>query len=124
MEPTPSAPVPVYVGGLSEIAFARAARHDGWVGDMYPTDEAIGWAARLAEVRAEAGADGDFAVIVALTDAFLPDHFARAEAGGVTDCMTMPWLYYSAADAPLEQKLEGMARFADDVIRPLAGSRG
>ena len=55
MEPTPTAPVPIYVGGLSEIAFARAARHDGWVGDLYKTDEAIGWAARLAEVRAEAG---------------------------------------------------------------------
>jgi len=121
MEPTPSAPVPVYVGGLSEIAFARAVRHDGWVGDMYSTDEAIGWATRLGEVRAEAGATGDFAVIVALTDAFLPDQFARAAAGGVTDCMTMPWLYYSARDAPIELKLEGMARFADDVIRPLAG---
>ena len=55
MEPTPTAPIPIYVGGLSEIAFARAARHDGWVGDMYPTDEAIRWATRLAEVRAEAG---------------------------------------------------------------------
>jgi len=124
MEPTPTAPVPIYVGGLSEIAFARAARHDGWVGDMYKTEEAIGWAARLAEVRAEAGAretvHGDFAVIVALTDAFLPEHFARAEAGGVTDCMTMPWMYYSGRDATVEQKIEGMTRFADDVIRPLA----
>ena len=49
MEPTPTAPVPIYVGGLSEIAFARAARHDGWIGDMYKTDEAIAWAKRLAE---------------------------------------------------------------------------
>ena len=123
MEPTPTAPVPIYVGGLSEIAFARAARHDGWIGDMYKTDEAIGWAARLAEVRAEAGvqetAPGDFAVIVALTDAFLPEHFARAEEGGVTDCMTMPWMYYSGPDASLEEKIEGMTRFADDVIAPL-----
>jgi len=119
MEPTPTAPVPIYVGGLSEIAFARAARHDGWVGDLYKTDEAIGWANRLAEVRAEAGADGDFAVIVALTDAFLPEHFARAEEGGVTDCMTMPWMYYSGHDASIEEKIEGMTRFADDVIRPL-----
>ena len=120
MEPTPSRQVPIYVGGLSEVAFRRAARHDGWVGDMSRTDEAIGWAGRLAEVRAEAGTDGDFAVIVALTDAFLPEHFARAEAGGVTDCMTMPWLYYSSADASLEEKLDGMARFATDVIAPLA----
>lgn len=124
MEPTPTAPIPIYVGGLSEIAFARAARHDGWVGDMYQTDEAIGWAARLHEVRREAGATGDFSVIVALTDAFAPEHFARAEEGGVTDCMTMPWRYYFGNAATLAQKLEGMERFAGDVIAPLAGSQG
>lgn len=124
MEPTPTAPVPIYVGGLSEIALARAARHDGWVGDMYRTDEAIECARRLEEVRRAQGATGDFAVIVALTDAFLPDHFARAEEGGVTDCMTMPWMYYFGAEATLEQKLEGMTRFAEDVIVPLAASAG
>jgi probable F420-dependent oxidoreductase len=120
MEPTPTAPVPVYVGGLSEVAFARAARHDGWVGDMYKTDEAIGWAGRVAEARAAVGAEGDFSVYVALTDAFLPEHFARAEEGGITDCMTMPWMYYSGRDATIDQKIEGMTKFADDVIRPLA----
>jgi probable F420-dependent oxidoreductase len=125
MEPTPTAPIPIYVGGLSEVAFARAARHDGWVGDMYRTDEAIGWAQRLAEVRRDQGVtdrgDDPFAVIVALTDAFLPEHFARAEEGGVTDCMTMPWMYYYGTDATLAQKLAGMERFADEVIAPLAG---
>ncbi|MCR6031260.1 TIGR03619 family F420-dependent LLM class oxidoreductase [Nocardioides sp. zg-579] len=121
MEPTPTAPVPVYVGGLSEAALRRAARHDGWVGDMYRTDEALRWAARLQEVRAEAGATGDFRVIVALTDAVTPEQFARAEAGGVTDCMTMPWAYYTGLEATLEQKLDGMARFAEDVLRPMAG---
>ena len=40
MEPTPSRPVPVFVGGLSEVAFARAARHDGWIGDLYTIEEA------------------------------------------------------------------------------------
>jgi probable F420-dependent oxidoreductase len=122
MEPTPTAPVPIYVDGLSEVAFARAARHDGWVGDMYRTDEAIGCARRLEEVRRAQGATGDFAVIVALTDAFLPEHFARAEEGGVTDCMTMPWMYYSGTEATLEQKLEGMTRFAEEVIAPLAAA--
>lgn len=122
MEPTPTAPVPVYVGGLSEVAFRRAARHDGWVGDMFRIDEAIGWASRLREVREEAGATRDFRVHVALTDALLPEDFARAEAGGVTDCMTMPWVYYSGLEATLDQKLDGMARFAEDVLVPLVAS--
>lgn len=119
MEPTPTEQPPIYVGGLSEVAFARAARHDGWIGDMYRTDEAIGWATRLAEVRAEHGATGDFQVIVALTDAFAPEHFDRARRGGVTECMTMPWAYYFGMDATVAQKVEGMERFAADVIEPM-----
>jgi probable F420-dependent oxidoreductase len=116
MNPSPTAPVPVYVGGLSEVAFARAARHDGWIGDLYTMDEAAAHAARLAEIRAETGATGDFAVITALTDAFLPGHFVSAGERGVTDVMTMPWAYYHGLDAPLENKLDGMERFAADVM--------
>ncbi|MGB0098680.1 MAG: TIGR03619 family F420-dependent LLM class oxidoreductase [Nocardioides sp.] len=119
MEPTPTARIPIIVGGLSEVAFRRAARHDGWVGDIYTTDEAIAHAARLSEVRREAGAEGDFAVIAALSDAFLPEHFERAESGGVTDCWTMPWAYYHGLDCTVEQKVDGLERFARDVIGPL-----
>ena len=40
MEPTPPH-IPVYVGGLSDIALRRAARHDGWIGDLITTDRAL-----------------------------------------------------------------------------------
>ncbi len=119
MEPTPSARIPVYVGGLSEIAFRRAARHDGWVGDLYTIEEAAAHAATLARMREEAGNDRDFSVITALTDAFTPEHFARAGERGVTDVMTMPWAYYHGLDVSLEQKLDGLERFAQDVLQPL-----
>jgi alkanesulfonate monooxygenase SsuD/methylene tetrahydromethanopterin reductase-like flavin-dependent oxidoreductase (luciferase family) len=119
MEPTPTARVPIYVGGLSEVAFARAARHDGWIGDLYTVEEAARHARRLAEIRDEIGATGEFRVITALTDAFLPDQFAEAERQGVTDVWTMPWAYYHGLEATLEQKLDGIRRFADDVIAPL-----
>lgn len=116
MEPTPSARVPIYVGGLSEVAFARAARHDGWIGDIYTVDEAASHARRLQELREELGVSGDFSVIVALGDAFLPEQFAEAEERGVTDVMTMPWAYYVGLEATLEQKLDAMERFAEDVM--------
>ncbi|MEJ7833827.1 MAG: TIGR03619 family F420-dependent LLM class oxidoreductase [Nocardioides sp.] len=121
MNPSPSAPVPILVGGLSEIAFRRAARHDGWVGDLYTIEEAGRHAGRLAEIRAEVGATGDFSVITALTDAFLPEHFATAEERGVTDVWTMPWSYYHGLDATLAQKIDGLERFAADVIGPMQG---
>ena len=40
MEPTPPH-IPIYVGGLSDIALRRAARNDGWIGDLITTDRAI-----------------------------------------------------------------------------------
>lgn len=118
MEPTPTQQVPIYVGGLSETGLARAARHDGWVGDMFTTDEAISWVDRL---RAKgAGAERPFSVFVALTDAIAPEDYRRAEAGGVTDVMTMPWAFYTGLEANLDQKLDGLRRFSEDVIRPLS----
>jgi probable F420-dependent oxidoreductase len=122
MEPTPTERIPIVVGGLSDVAIRRAARHDGWVGDLYTVDEATSIAARIAAARAEIGATGDFSVITALTDAFLPEHFERARAGGVTDCWTAPWAYYPGLEATLEQKLDGMERFAADVLVPLGQS--
>ncbi len=44
-----------YVGGLSEIALRRAARHDGWIGDLINTDQALTAANRLRELWAEKG---------------------------------------------------------------------
>lgn len=120
MRPRPTDPVPILVGGMSDVALRRAARFDGWVGDVCSTDEAIGHATRLRELRAELGRAGDPDVVVALADALTGEDFARAEEGGVTDVMTMPWLFYSGFDATLEQKVDGMRRFADDVVRPLS----
>jgi probable F420-dependent oxidoreductase len=123
MKPEPPGPIPIWVGGISEPALRRAARHDGWVSDVSTVDEAAGTAARLAALRAELGRDPEapYDVVVALTDAVTPDDFARAAAGGVTLVMTMPWLYYHGPAATLEQKVDGIRRFRYDVIEPLSG---
>ncbi|MEQ6899882.1 TIGR03619 family F420-dependent LLM class oxidoreductase [Nocardioides sp. YIM 152588] len=126
MRPTPPGPVPVWVGGLSDVAFRRAARHDGWVGDMATADEAVAIAARLHKLRAEAGADPDgrYDVVPALTDALNPDDFLRAAEGGVTMTMTMPWMYYCGRNPTLREKLEGVERFREDVIEPVRARLG
>lgn len=115
MEPTPP-PIPIYVGGLSDIALRRAARHDGWIGDLITTDQALERVAFVRQLRAEKGLGmDDFEVITPLTDAFLPEHFERAAAGGITGIITMPWMFYSGADASLDQKIDGMRRFRKDL---------
>ncbi|MCW2857008.1 MAG: luciferase [Marmoricola sp.] len=121
MSPRPAAKVPILVGGMSEVALRRAARYDGWIGDVSSTEDAIGYATRLRDLRADLGIEEKATVIAALDDAILPEQFAAAETGGVTDVMTMPWLYYYGRSATLDQKLDGMQRFARDVLIPLNG---
>ena len=115
MEPTPP-PIPVYVGGLSDIALRRAARHDGWIGDLITTDKALERVDAVRRLRAEKDLSMDgFEVITPLTDAFTPEHYARAEAGGITGIITMPWMFYSGPDASTADKIDGMRRFRADL---------
>jgi alkanesulfonate monooxygenase SsuD/methylene tetrahydromethanopterin reductase-like flavin-dependent oxidoreductase (luciferase family) len=114
MTPTPP-PIPVWVGGLSERALRRAARYDGWIGDLITTDAAIAVAQRLRKYRDEDQLPGDdFAVLAPLIDAFTPADYERAERGGITHILTMPWMFYSGPDCTLAEKIEGMTRFRRD----------
>ena len=125
MEPTPPH-IPIYVGGLSDIALRRAARNDGWIGDLITTDRAIASVAKLRELRAEKGLSmDDFTVLTPLTDAFTPEHYARAEAGGIDGIITMPWMFYSGPKASLADKIDGMKRFRKDLALDIAlGAHG
>ena len=115
MEPTPPR-IPIYVGGLSEVALRRAARHDGWIGDLISTDQALERVARLRELRAENGLSmDDFSVLTPLVDAFTPEHYARAEAGGITGIVTMPWMFYTGPAASVSEKIADMKRFRADL---------
>jgi alkanesulfonate monooxygenase SsuD/methylene tetrahydromethanopterin reductase-like flavin-dependent oxidoreductase (luciferase family) len=112
MMPTPPR-IPIYAGGLSDIALRRAARNDGWIGDLIGLDQAIASVQRIRGLRADRGLGmDDFTVITPLTDAFLPEHFDRAGAAGISAVLTMPWMYYSGPTASLAEKIDGMGRFA------------
>jgi probable F420-dependent oxidoreductase len=115
MEPTPPH-IPIYVGGLSDIALRRAARHDGWIGDLITTERAIAVARRLRELRAENGLPMDgFTILTPLTDAFAIDDYGRAADAGVTHILTMPWMFYGGPQASLPEKIDGMKRFRKDL---------
>lgn len=112
MMPTPPR-IPIYAGGLSDIALRRAARNDGWIGDLIGLDQAITSVQRIRGLRAERGLGmDDFTVITPLIDAFLPEHFDRAAGAGISAVLTMPWMYYSGPTASLAEKVDGMRRFA------------
>ncbi|MGH3532891.1 MAG: TIGR03619 family F420-dependent LLM class oxidoreductase [Mycobacterium sp.] len=115
MEPTPPR-IPVYVGGLSQTALRRAARHDGWIGDLISTDRAIEAVGRLRALRAENGLSmDDFTILTPLTDAFTNSDYRRAADAGITGILTMPWMFYAGPDATLAEKVDGMRRFRKDL---------
>src|SRR6188472_4067939 len=115
MEQTPPR-IPIYIGGLSDIALRRAARNDGWIGDLISSDRAIASVERIREMRTEKGLSmDDFTVLTPLTDAFLPEHYERAEAAGIDGVITMPWMFYAGPEATLGEKIDGMKRFRKDL---------
>jgi alkanesulfonate monooxygenase SsuD/methylene tetrahydromethanopterin reductase-like flavin-dependent oxidoreductase (luciferase family) len=115
MQPTPP-PIPVYVGGLSEAALRRAARNDGWIGDLIKTDRAIEAVGRMRELRLENGLSlDDFTILTPLTDAFTLADYRHAADAGITGIITMPWMFYAGPDATLADKIDGMQRFRKDL---------
>ena len=115
MQPTPPR-IPIYVGGLSDLALRRAARNDGWIGDLITTDRAIEAATRLRALRAENDLPLDgFTILTPLTDALTVADYQRAAAAGITGILTMPWVFYAGPDASLAEKIDGMQRFRKDL---------
>jgi alkanesulfonate monooxygenase SsuD/methylene tetrahydromethanopterin reductase-like flavin-dependent oxidoreductase (luciferase family) len=120
--PVPTTPIPIIVGGHAEPALRRAARNDGWIhggGDLGDPDALPRLIARLHELRAEEGREGDpFEVHVISMDGFTVDGVRRLEEMGVTDVIVgFRWTYDRAQDTePLQTKIDHLSWFADTVI--------
>ena len=117
MRPAVRGEVPLLVGGMTEAAFRRAARLDGWMPHAISTEEARAHLATLRRFREEIGrGDEPFRAIVPLTDAFEPDAYRGAEEAGVTHVLITPWSLYGGSHRSLDDKRDGLRRFADEVI--------
>ncbi|MCU1454001.1 MAG: rutA 1 [Acidimicrobiales bacterium] len=120
MTPAPGAAIPVFVGGTSKAALRRAARHDGWISDYLTIDEAAAVWSEIQEYRGRYGtSDRPFSMICSLKDAVTVDDLRRAEEAGVTELLTMPWVFYGGFKQDLGQKLDGLERFADEILAKL-----
>jgi probable F420-dependent oxidoreductase len=119
MSPAPTEPVPIYVGGHTEAGLRRAARAgDGWTSAMITFNELRGTIELLGKLRTEYGRSAEpFEIQAVCVDRFGLDGY-RAQADiGVTDVITVPWVFYGVGfDGPLRAKCDGIKRFADEVI--------
>jgi probable F420-dependent oxidoreductase len=119
MSPAPAEPVPVLVGGHSEVALRRAARiGDGWMGTYYTLDELGDYVARLQSYRREYGTEGrPFEVQASITDHLpTPDVRARLDEMGVDTLITSAWLIEGLRFAPLDDNRRALESFAAAYI--------
>ena len=55
-------------------------------------------------------------MLAALTDAHDADAYRRLEDAGVTHIKVMPWVIYHGWTEDLDKKIDGVKRFADEMI--------
>ncbi|MBF6210085.1 TIGR03619 family F420-dependent LLM class oxidoreductase [Nocardia puris] len=119
INPVPTEPIPILVGGHSDPALRRAAeRGDGWMhagGDPGELDRLL---VKLDALRAECGTRKDFEVHVISLDGFTVDGVKRLEDKGVTDVIVgFRYPYTREQDTEsLDTKIANLSRFAEKVI--------
>ncbi|HEY4331476.1 MAG TPA: TIGR03619 family F420-dependent LLM class oxidoreductase [Ilumatobacteraceae bacterium] len=117
MYPIPEPRPPMWIGGDSEVAFARAVRHDGWMGMAYDEAEMLRLLGRLAEHRREAGREHDetFEVFIAPNFGSSLEIYAELSARGVTSTLGMAW-YPGDQSITMDDKRRLLAEFAKKYI--------
>ncbi len=118
MNPVPTQPVPIYGGGTSTAALHRAATLcDGWASEIQNTAELDVIIAELERYRNDSPRAGQtFGICAALRDVSDVDGYRATRDRGVTELITVPWLFYGDANQSCEQKCAGIRRFGDEVI--------
>jgi len=121
--PTPTAPIPILIGGHSEAALKRAARNDGWMhagGDQTKLEE---YMQRIAELRREYGREREPVEIHALSfDGFTVDGVKKLADLGVTDVIVGFRNMYDKDTTPLQKKVDALRMFAEHVIAKSEGA--
>ena len=119
LNPVAPQPIPILIGGHSDAALKRAALNDGW---MYAGGGIEAMHPLLAKLRAfqnDVDTKRPFRVFAVEMGSPSFDALRRYEDVGVTDMIVVFRNLYAVEEdqQPLEQKIDGLNRFADSVIR-------
>lgn len=119
MNPKPPTRIPIWFGGISPPAMRRAARlGDGWVTDLQTSAEIIESIGQIQQWRREYGREQEpFDIMATPSDAWDIDGYRRLEETGVTHILTMPWAFYHGETENLDEKIDGVKRYAEDVVQ-------
>jgi probable F420-dependent oxidoreductase len=122
MEPVPTQPIPVLIGGHTDVQLRRAARlGDGWMGAGGMLDDLIPMIDRMNDLRKENGRIGErFDIYATTPESFTVDGVKQLEDLGVTHTAGGFGRFnpYGLETDPesLQEKIDVLRRHGDEVI--------
>jgi alkanesulfonate monooxygenase SsuD/methylene tetrahydromethanopterin reductase-like flavin-dependent oxidoreductase (luciferase family) len=119
LNPVPTKPLPILIGGHSDAGLRRAAQHDGFMYAGGRPGELEGILVKLNAFRSQAGTRSKpFRIFATEMGAITVDSVQRHAELGVTDMVVVFRNLYAVEDdrQPLQQKIDDLKRFADAVI--------
>ena len=73
----------------------------------------------MRRYRRELGRGDDFEVVASASDVHGIDGYRRLGDGGITHILTMPWVFYHGMTEDVDLKVDGVKRFAEDVLEKM-----
>lgn len=118
INPVPDKPLPILIGGHSDAAFKRAARHDGFMFAGGGVEQLAPMVEQINGYRREIGADRPYRIFATEIGATTLDSVRRMEDLGVTDMPIILRNAYAVEEdsQTLQEKIDAYARFADEII--------
>ena len=118
--PVPARPIPILIGGHSDAALRRAARHgDGWMFAGGSIEDLAGCIERLKVLRKECGRESaPFEIHASSLHAYQLDGVRQLEELGVTDLVIGFRNPYTRSQdkQPLVEKIELLQNYAANII--------
>ncbi len=121
MNPVPARPVPIYIGGATDLAIRRATTlGDGWIGLYYTTDEVWDEIARIkAGLDAAGRSIDDFHIGLSVIGSPEPELVASLADAGVNALFTIPWLMEGNFAPSLDEKCASLENYGKQFVAPL-----
>lgn len=118
MNPVPSTPTPILIGGHAEVALKRAARNDGWMCAGASMEELKIYIDKINQYRDEFGtSDKPFKFFTTGANAFTPEGIKELEAIGITDVViAFRDVYNMQPDEDLDTKIGQLNWYAGEFI--------